>query len=84
MKRAILVNLAIIAGLIGYDLLTTEPGTAQYIPRLAFSGILILLLAVANLIVGMVRNRDKKGDGKYYIAASGVLLLIGFSVCTVN
>lgn len=84
MKRAILVNLAIIAGLIAYDLLTTEAGTAMYVSRLAFSGILILLLAVANLIVGMVRNRDKKGDGKYYIAAAGVLLLIGFSVCTVN
>lgn len=53
-------------------------------PRLATSGTLILLLAPVNFLVGMIRNRNRKGDGQYYFLLSGVLLLIGFSVCSLS
>lgn len=53
-------------------------------PRLATSGTLILLLAPVNFLVGMIRNRNRTGDGQYYFLLSGVLLLIGFSVCSLS
>jgi hypothetical protein len=44
-------------------------------------GSFMLLLAPVNLVVGMVRNRNKKPDGSAYILFAGLMLLIGFSVC---
>lgn len=74
-KKPVLINLLIVGLLLIYDLATTRP---------ALSGILILFLAPINLIIGMVRNRNKQKDGPAYLVLSGVLLLIGFSVCTIN
>lgn len=83
-KKPVLINLLIVGLLLIYDLATTQQRTDSYVPRLALSGILILLLAPINLIMGMVRNRNKQKDGPAYLLVSGILLLIGFSVCTIN
>jgi hypothetical protein len=45
-------------------------------------GTLMLLLAPVNVVIGMVRNRNKKGDGGAFILFAGLLLLIGFSTCS--
>ena len=83
-KTPLLINGAIAAALFGIDWLTASPHGGEFTPRFAMSGTLILLLAPVNLVVGMVRNRKRKGDGPVYIALSGILLLIGFSVCTIQ
>lgn len=83
-KKPVLINLIIVSLLLLYDVATTRPGAGSYVPRLALSGLLILLLAPINLVIGMVRNRNKQKDGPAYLVLSGVLLLIGFSVCTIN
>lgn len=44
-------------------------------------GTVMLLMAPVNLVVGMVRNRNKKPDGMAFIITSGLLLLLGFSTC---
>jgi hypothetical protein len=83
-KKPLLINLLIAVALLLFDVATGGSGDGMYVPRFALSGILILLLAPVNFIIGMVRNRDKKGDGPAYLVVSGILLLIGFSVCTIN
>jgi uncharacterized membrane protein HdeD (DUF308 family) len=45
-------------------------------------GTMMLLLAPVNLIIGMVRNRNKKPDGSAFILFAGILLLVGFSTCS--
>lgn len=45
-------------------------------------GTFMLLLAPVNLVVGMVRNRNKKHDGMAFIITAGLLLLLGFSTCS--
>lgn len=82
MKRALLVNVVLVIGLVGYNLLTTKAGGNYIFGRLAFSGVMILLLVPINLVAGMVRNRHHQPDGKYYILMAGILLLVGFSVCS--
>ncbi|RPD48258.1 MULTISPECIES: hypothetical protein [Chitinophagaceae] len=42
----------------------------------------MLLLAPVNLVVGMVRNRNKKPDGMAFVITAGLLLLLGFSTCS--
>ena len=79
-----LINGAIAFALFLFDVATAAPHGGEFTPHFALSGTLILLLAPVNLIVGMVRNRNRKGDGPVYIALSGILLLIGFSVCTIQ
>ncbi len=81
-KKPLLINGAIIAALLIWNMLLPRNGDS-YIPRFAMSGTLILLMAPVNLIVGMIRNRMRKADGAVYIAFPGILLLIGFSVCTI-
>lgn len=81
-KKPVLINAAIVAALLLYDLLATTHQGGEFVPRFALSGTLILLLAPINLVVGMVRNRNRKKDGPYYLLVSGLVLLVGFSVCT--
>lgn len=83
-KKPVLINAAIVAALLLYDVATAMHNNGSYVPQFAFSGTLILLLAPVNLVIGMVRNRNKSGDGPVYLLLSGILLLIGFSVCTVQ
>ena len=85
-KKPVLINAAVVAVVLLYNIVTTTGprGGEDYFPRLAFSGIIILLLAPVNLVVGMVRNRNRRGDGPVYLLLAGLLLLIGFSVCTVQ
>jgi hypothetical protein len=83
-KKPVLINAAIAAVLFIYDLLTATHQSGSYTPRFALSGTLILLLAPINLIIGMVRNRNRKKDGPYYLLMAGIVLLIGFSVCTLG
>ena len=45
-------------------------------------GTLMLLLAPVNIVIGMVRNRNKTGDGGAFILFAGILLLVGFSTCS--
>jgi heme/copper-type cytochrome/quinol oxidase subunit 3 len=83
-EKPLLINGAIVAVLFLFDLLTASQQGGEFTPRFALSGTLILLLAPINLIVGMIRNRNRKRDGTVYIALAGILLLIGFSVCTIQ
>lgn len=83
-KKPLLINLAIGSVLVLYDLLFVAPKNSGPFAPLAFSGTLILLLAPVNLVVGMVRNRNRKKDGPYYLLMAGLMLLIGFSVCTIS
>ena len=45
-------------------------------------GTLMLLLAPVNIVIGMVRNRNKQKDGSAFILFAGILLLVGFSTCS--
>lgn len=81
-KKPLLVNGGIIAGIL---FCFTAIGSITNITDVAFaSGTVMLLLAPVNLIVGMVRNRNKKPDGRAYLLLAGLLLLIGFSVCSLG
>jgi RsiW-degrading membrane proteinase PrsW (M82 family) len=85
MQRPVLINAAIVLLLLLIGCLFGSPkGVKVVIPGSAFSGTLILLLAATNFLIGMVRNRNRTGDGQYYFLLAGVLLLIGFSVCSVT
>lgn len=85
-KKPVLLNGAIAAALFLYDVATAthSSGGENFLPTFAFSGTLMLLMAPVNLIIGMVRNRKRTGDGPVYLLISGILLLIGFSVCTLH
>lgn len=78
-SKPILFNLVIIgiAFLLG---LTTNSG--DIIGRFAVSGFIIVLLGIANLIIGGVKLVGGKENGDLYLLSGGVILLIGFSVCT--
>jgi len=87
-KKQVLINVTIVAVLLFIDLLLAKGNKLRttdhvYLPQFVFSGIMILLLAPINFITGMIRNRNRKGDGPIYLLISGLLLLIGFSVCTI-
>jgi hypothetical protein len=83
-KRPLLVNAGIVFLLNVLDYTFNSVLNTQLFPRFAFSGTLIMILAALNFLTGMVRNRNRTGDGPYYFLIAGVLLLIGFSVCTVS
>lgn len=80
LQRPILINAAIVLALLLIDFLFV----AQSSNELFFSGTFIILLAPINFIIGIVRNRQHRGDGPYYFLIAGVLLLIGFSVCSLS
>ena len=81
-KRPIIINAGIVLLLFLIDFLFNSKESTKPLPRFAFSGLFILVLAFVNLLIGMIRNRGRNGDGQYYLLFAGVLLLIGFSVCS--
>jgi len=81
-RKPVLVNSIIVATLFIINGISATTNENSVVPRFALSGTVVLLLALVNLVIGMVHNRDKKADGLVYIALSGILLLIGFSVCS--
>jgi hypothetical protein len=83
-KKPVTANAILIAVLVLCDLLFMTRGSTTPFPRLMFSGTFILLLAPVNLVIDMVRNRQRKGDGPYYLLMAGLVLLIGFSVCSLS
>ncbi|NTS39601.1 hypothetical protein HRG84_01685 [Flavisolibacter sp. BT320] len=86
MKRPLLINAGIALLLVLLDLLlgSSSSSGGYTMPRLFTSGTLILLLAPVNFVIGMIRNRNRTGDGQYYFLLSGLILLIGFSVCSLS
>lgn len=78
--RPVLINIAIIVAIIFIGYLFHADSTNT---DLTLSGMFIMILSGINFILGMIRNRDKKGDGPAYFLMSGIILLIGFSVCSV-
>jgi hypothetical protein len=81
-RKPVLVNLSIVAAILLLNYITTTANQHDLFGRFAVSGLAIVFLAGVNLVIGMVRNRDRKGDGPVYLLMAGILLLIGFSVCT--
>ena len=80
-KRPVLIN----SILVGIMLALSYAFTTQWeypVDRFGWGSVGIVFLAFINLIVGMVRNRNRKPDGPYYLLMTGVLLLIGFSICS--
>jgi hypothetical protein len=73
-RRPILINLAIIFGVILLNYLSSNDRFS--------SGIAITALAGINFLIGIIRNRNRKRDGSTYFIMSGVILLIGISVCS--
>lgn len=82
-RKPVPVNSSILVMLFLLYAITTSPIKHGAVSRFTLSGTLILVLAVVNQVIGMLHNRDKKADGPVYIAFAGILLLIGFSVCSV-
>lgn len=83
-RKPLLINGAIAALLLLFDGLTGGAGDGMYVPRFALSGIVMLLLAPVNLVIGIVRSVNRKNNWPVYIMLSGLLALVGFSVCTIN
>lgn len=78
LRRPLLINLGIVLFLVLTDVLLNAE-----VSRFLVSGTFILLVAVVNFVIGMIRNRNRTGDGPYYFLIAGILLLIGLSVCSV-
>jgi len=78
LRRPLLINLGIVLVMVLADILLNEASG-----RFLASGTLILVVAVVNFLIGMIRNRNRTGDGPYYFLIAGILLLIGVSVCSV-
>lgn len=81
-KKPLLINGIMLAGLLLYTLATDGFTSDGPFGRFAAVGLLLLLLAPVNFVAGLVRWRN--ADGPVYLLLSGLLLLIGFSVCTVQ
>lgn len=77
-KNPLRVNGAVLGGVV---LLALVGDAFQMGDLLLALGTAMLLLAPVNLIIGMVRNRNKQPDGMGFIISAGLLLLIGFSTC---
>ena len=77
--RPALINAAVVLLLLLADVFFNDPSSRFFV-----SGTIILFVAAFNFIIGMIRNRNRKGDGPYYFLFAGILLLIGFSVCSVS
>lgn len=80
-EKPVLLNTVVFAALLLYDLATNAYTNDGLFGRFASIGMMLLLLAPVNFVIGLVRWR--KGDGPAYLIISGLLLLIGFSVCTI-
>lgn len=83
-QRPIIINAVIVSLLLLLCVLFPEQQRKGnvLIPGSMISGLGILFLSVVNFVIGVIHNRDRKGDGQYYFLFAGVLLLIGFSVCS--
>lgn len=78
--RPVLINIVIVAVLLLTDVVFNTHDDSRFF----FSGTMILFVAAANFLIGMIRNRNRTGDGHYYFLFAGTLLLIGFSVCSAS
>lgn len=82
-KKPLLVNAITLVVVLVVSLLVS-PFPYQLVDHAFAVSFAMIFLAPVNLVVGMVRNRNKRPDGPAYIILAGLLLLIGFSVCTVS
>jgi hypothetical protein len=57
-------------------------GGGDILGRFATAGFVIVMLGITNLIIGGVKIVNNKENGSFYLLCGGVILLIGFSVCT--
>ncbi|OLY94021.1 hypothetical protein SAMN05444008_110172 [Cnuella takakiae] len=80
-KNPLRMNGAILAGIAFLFLI---PGNVNGTDLLFLLGTMMLLLAPVNLVVGMVRNRNKRPDGMAFIISAGLLLLLGFGTCGIG
>ena len=80
-KKPLLVNGIILAVIFLFSFLFVSTGS-RLPERFGFTSLFMVLLAPLNLVIGMVRNRNKKPDGMQFIIMAGLLLLVGFSFCT--
>lgn len=80
-KNPLRVNGAILAGI---ALLFLIAGNAKGTDFLFLIGTMMLLLSPVNLVVGMVRNRNKRPDGMAFVISAGLLLLLGFGTCGIG
>lgn len=72
------INLAVSFG-IGVLFLLAEPDLSSF---LFASGTVALLLAVLDILIGIVMLiTQRQEQGKMFLACGGTLLLIGFSTC---
>lgn len=70
--------------LAGIALLFLMSGNTNGTDLLLLLGTMMLLLSPVNLVVGMVRNRNKRPDGMAFVISAGLLLLLGFGTCGIG
>lgn len=80
--KAILVNLVIIAVLLGINFIATSGQEHYFFGRFAFAGLLILFAGLINIGIGIGKLVRRNNGGELFLLSGGVILLIGFSVCT--
>ena len=80
--KAILMNVVIILLLLGANYITTSPNDYHVLGRFAFAGIFILLTGFINILMGIAKLVRRNEGGEFFILIGGIILLIGFSVCT--
>lgn len=81
--KVILTNTIIILCLLCLNFVTTTEKGNHILGRFAFAGIFILLTGLVNIGIGIGKLADKKEEGQSFILFGGIILVIGFSVCTV-
>ena len=81
--KVILTNTVIILFLLGLNFVATTEKGNHILGRFAFAGIFILLTGLVNIGIGIGKLADKKEEGQSFILFGGIILVIGFSVCTV-
>ena len=78
-KKPVLINAVLVILLLGSSYMFTR--TWEYpIDRFGWGSVGIVFLPCINFIAGTVCNR--RADGPFYLLMAGVLLLIGFSICS--
>jgi hypothetical protein len=80
MKKPFIVNAMIVGFIIVLDLISFK---VFYNENIHIAAALALpFLAGVNFILGIIYNRKKGYDGEGFFIMSGVILLIGFGVCS--
>ncbi len=87
MKRiniVIAINVAIITAAVAINYFRTSPRGDYFFGRFAGAGLVILATALINIIIGLtyINIFEKKDYGRSYLLVGGIILLIGFSVCS--